>query len=216
MKQKLFFTLLLTASLSLWTTCLQAATQKQKSNLVCFVRFADETDAEHFVTHNFNHYQTLFNGTEAGANTVYNSFLQASYGKLLWTSTFFPQPDADGHIVSYQAQQPRSYYEYKSSINPNGYDADDATAMAARERALVKEIIAYLDANLPADAVIDADGDGLVDNLTIILSGSSAISARYLLWPKRSDLVSASGEFQIGGKRVVGYILTFDRSNAST
>lgn len=190
----------------------QAATM-QKSNVVCFVRFADETDAEHFATNDFSHYQTLFNGSEAGANTVYNYFLQASYGKLQWTSVFFPQPAADGHIVSYQAKQPRSYYEYKSSINPDGYDVDDATVMAARERALVKEIIAYLDANMPADAVIDADGDGLVDNLTIIFSGSSERSARYLLWPKRSDLVSATGEFQIGGKRVVGYILTFDRSN---
>ena len=211
MRTKMYFALLLMAVLSLWTATLQAAELK-KSNVVCFVRFADETDADHFDMHDFAHYQTLFNGTEAGANTVYNYFLQASYGKLQWTSVFCPQP-ADGHIVSYQAKQPRGYYEYKSSINPDGYEEGDATMMAARERALVKEIIAYLDANMPADAVIDADGDGLVDNLTIILSGSSAISARNLLWPKRSDLVSATGEFQIGGKRVVGYILCFDRSN---
>ena len=212
MRKKMHLTLLLLTVLSLWTATLQAAELK-KANLVCFVRFADETDAEHFDMHDFDHYQTLFNGTETGANTVYNYFLQASYGKLQWTSVFSPQPAADGHIVSYQTKQPRGYYENKSSINPNGYDADDATAMAARERALVKEIIEYLDANMSADAVIDADGDGLVDNLTIILSGSSAISARHLLWPKRTDLVSATGEFQIGGKRVVGYILTFDRSN---
>lgn len=208
----MYLTLLLLTVCS-WGTATLRAAELKKANLVCFVRFADETDAEHFAMHDFAHYQTLFNGAEAGANTVYNYFLQASYGKLQWTSVFFPQPASDGHIVSYKTAQPRGYYEYKSSINPQGYDADDATAMAARERALVKEIIAYLDANLPADAVIDADGDGLVDNLTIILSGSSEISARYLLWPKRSDLVSATGEFQIGGKRVVGYILTFDRSN---
>ena len=211
MYRKNYSLLLLLSALLLVGTALHAAPMT-KSNVVCFVRFADETDDEHFSLHDFAHYQTLFNGTETDANTVYNYFLQASYGQLQWTSLFFPQP-AGTAIASYKAQNPRGYYEYKSSINPGGYDADDATAMAARERALVKEIIAYLDETVPADAVIDADGDGLVDNLTIILSGSSAISARNLLWPKRTDLVSATGEFQIAGKRVVGYILTFDRSN---
>ena len=183
-----------------------------KSNLVCFVRFADETADNVFDNYEFAHYQTLFNGTESSANTVYNYFKQASYGKLDWTSVFFPNPNGT-QIVSYQTQYPRGFYQYKSSINPDGYDKDDATAMAARERALVKEIINYLDENLPTETVIDADGDDIVDNLTIILSGPSDISARYLLWPKRSDLVSATNEFVINGKKVVGYILTFDKSN---
>ena len=211
MNRRTYLTLLLLAALFLGNTALYAAAS-QKSNVVCFVRFADETDEEMFDQHDFAHYQTLFNGSEAGANTVYNYFRQASYGQLQWTSVFFPQQSGT-QIVSYKATHARGYYEDKSSINPNGYDAEDPTAMAARERALVKEIIAYLNETVPADAVIDADSDGLVDNLTIILSGPSAISARHLLWPKRTDLVSASGEFQIAGKRVVGYILTFDRSN---
>ena len=183
-----------------------------RSNIVCFVRFADETDSENFAEHSFSHYQNLFNGSETGANTVYNYFRQASYGKMSWTSVFFPAASGDA-IVSYQAQHNRGYYEYKSSINSEGYDADNATEMAARERALVKEIIAYIAENMPAEAVIDANDDGIVDNLTIVLSGSSAISAKNLLWPKRVDLVSATNEFMINGKKVVGYILTFDRSN---
>ncbi|MBR1469748.1 MAG: M6 family metalloprotease domain-containing protein [Prevotella sp.] len=183
-----------------------------KSNLVCFVRFADETDDDVFDNFNFSHYQTLFNGTESGANTVYNYFKQASYGKLDWTSVFYPAPN-DTKIMSYQAQYARGFYQRKSSINPDGYDEDDATAMAARERALVKEIISHLNENVAPETVIDADNDGIVDNLTIVLSGSSEISARNLLWPKRSDLVSATNEFSINGKKVVGYILTFDKSN---
>ena len=183
-----------------------------KSNLVCFVRFADEAAEDVFDNYDFTHYQTLFNGTETGANTVYNYFKQASYGKLDWTSVFYPSPNGTT-IVSYQTQQERGYYQYKSSINPNGYDKDDATAMAARERALVKEIINHMNGNVPSGTVIDADNDGLVDNLTIILSGSSDISSRYLLWPKRADLVSATNEFMINEKKVVGYILTFDKSN---
>ena len=188
----------------------------QKSNLVCFVKFADETDADCFNDHEFAHYETMFNGTETGANTVYNYFKQASYGKLDWTSVFFPAPNGT-KIMSYTAQNARSYYEPQNhggtGNNANGYDRDDATAMAARERALVKEIIAYLNENIGTDAVIDADNDGIVDNLTFIFSGSSDVSARYLLWPKRSDLVSATNEFVIRDKKVVGYIMTFDESN---
>ena len=183
-----------------------------KSNLVCFVRFADEAPADVFDNFDFTHYQTLFNGTETGANTVYNYFKQASYGKLDWNTVFYPAPNGTV-ITSYQTQQERGYYQYKSSINPSGYDKDDATAMAARERALVKEIINHLNGNVPADMVIDADNDGIVDNLTIIFSGISEISSRYLLWPKRADLVSATNEFMINGKKVVGYIFTFDKSN---
>ena len=200
------------AALSLVITAPLFAENLLKSNLVCFVRFADETADNVFDNYDFAHYQTLFNGTESSANTVYSYFKQASYGKLDWTSVFFPAPDGT-KIVSYQTQQKRGYYQYKSDVNPDGYEQGDATAMAARERALVKEIIAHLNENLPTETVIDADGDGMVDNLTIILSGSSDISARYLLWPKRSDLVSATNEFVINDKKVVGYILTFDKSN---
>lgn len=200
------------AALSLVITAPLFAENLLKSNLVCFVRFADETADNVFDNYDFAHYQTLFNGTESSANTVYNYFKQASYGKLDWTSVFFPAPDGT-KIVSYQTQQKRGYYQYKSDVNPDGYEQGDATAMAARERALVKEIIAHLNENLPTETVIDADGDGMVDNLTIILSGSSDISARYLLWPKRADLVSATNEFVINDKKVVGYILTFDKSN---
>lgn len=199
-------------SLSLMMTANLFAQGLVKSNLVCFVRFADEAPGTVFDNFNFTHYQNLFNGTTAGDNTVYNYFKQASYGKLDWTTVFYPNPDGTS-ITSYQTQNERGYYQYKSSINPIGYDKDDATAMAARERALVKEIINHLNGNVPAGTVIDADNDGIVDNFTIIFSGSSEISSKYLLWPKRVDLVSATNEFMINGKKVVGYILTFDKSN---
>lgn len=181
----------------------------KKANVVCFVKFADEADDEMFVDQPFGYYENLFNGTTNGEQTVYNYFKHSSYGLLEWTSVFCPSP-VGTKIASYTAKQPRGYYKYKSSINPDGYDIDDATAMAARERALIKEIIAYLDENIDDDAIIDADGDGLVDNLTIILSSCSDLSSRYLLWPHRSDLVSATGEFTINGKKVVGYLMVFD------
>lgn len=212
MEKKTYLTLLVLAPMLMLATTLRAAEQK-KANLVCFVKFADETDADMFTDQPFSHYQQLFNSSEPGEQSVYNYFKHSSYGQLDWTTSFFPAPDGT-KIQSFTATKPRGYYQEKSSINPDGWG--DATTMAARERALIKEIVAYIDDNLPEGTVVDCDGDGLVDNLTIIVSSCSELGSRHMLWPHRSDLVSATGEFTVNGKRVVGYLLVFDESRQFT
>jgi M6 family metalloprotease-like protein len=182
------------------------------SNLVVFVRFADEDvtgeDAV-FVDHDIDYYNSLFNNDDGDANSVYNYFRKASYGELEWKSSFFPAA-SDKTIVSFQSSMQRNYFKQKSSINDIGYDEGDNTTMAAREQALVKEVIEYLDTNLPESATTDANGDGIVDNLTIVLSGTSDLSNRYLLWPKRSTYILSS---TINNAKVASYLLVFDESN---
>lgn len=209
MKKHVYLTLLLLTSLSMWAAALHAAQQK-KANLVCFVRFADETNGDEdgmFVDHPFTYYEQLFNDQTEGSQSVYNYFKHSSYGQLDWTTSFFPTASGS-QVMSIQTSLPRGYYQEKSSINPDGWD--DATAMAARERALVKEIINYVDKNIGNDVVVDADGDGLLDNLTIVLSSCSELGSRHMLWPHRSDLISSTNEFQIRGAKVVGYLMVFD------
>lgn len=213
MNIKHFLTLLIVTLLFGMPTGLNAAEQK-KANIVCFVKFADETDGTMFVDQPFSYYERMFNGNTEGTQSVYNYFKHSSYGLLDWTTSFFPAPSENSKIMSYTASQPRGFYQEKSSINPDGYD--DATAMAARERALIKEIINYLDQNLPENTTVDADNDGMADNLTIILSSCSDIASRYMLWPHRSDLVSANNEFMIHGKKVVGYLMVFDEARQIT
>ena len=186
MRIKMYLTLLLLTTISMWTATLQAAELK-KANLVCFVRFADETNGGEngmFVDHTFSHYEQLFNDKTPGAQSVYNYFKHSSYGQLDWTTSFFPAAEGE-QVMSYQATQPRGYYQEKTSINTIGWE--DATTMAARERALIKEIIGYLNTNVPSTTVVDADGDGLLDNLTIVISSCSELGSRHMLWPHRSD-----------------------------
>ena len=64
------------------------------------------------------------------------------------------------------------------------YGYEDEIDRAAREQALIKEIASYLSTNLPDDVVLDANNDGIVDNMCIVLSGRSEISNRHLLWPQ--------------------------------
>lgn len=180
------------------------------SNLVCFVRFLDEDNDEMF-ERPFSAYEQLFNDDTQGANSVYNYFREASYGQLAWKSSFFPEA-VDGRVISYRASRERGYYKEKSSINELGYEDD--VDKAAREQALIREVAAWLSDALPEDASLDADGDGIVDNMCIVLSGRSELSNRHLLWPHRSDLALPDEKaIYIKGKKLVGYLMVFDDAN---
>ncbi len=192
---------------------LPASAQKNEgelSNLVCFVRFADETEGNEFEKP-FSDYEQLFNDSSESANSVFNYFQEVSYGKLSWTSAFYPA-NQEGKVIAYTAKNERGYYQEKSSINEEGYT--DEVDRAAREQALIKEIAAHLSENLPDNVVLDANTDGIIDNVTLVLSGRSELSNRHLLWPHRSDLALPDEKaIYIKGKKLVGYLLVFDDAN---
>ena len=192
---------------------LLSAAEKNKgelSNLVCFLRFNDEDNKEQF-DKPISYYETMFNAEVEGANSVYGYFREASYNQLFWKSSFFPQSDGT-QIISYKAKNERGYYREKSSINDLGYSNE--TEKAAREQALIKELAAYLSENLPDDVVIDANNDGLLDNICIIVSGNSDLSSKYMLWPHRSDLALPDEKaIYVKGKKIVGYLMVFNDAN---
>ena len=188
------------------------AAEKNKgdfSNLVCFVRFANEEDDSNSFDHPTSYFEQIFNDETSGANSVYNYFKEASYNQLSWKSVFFPVAQ-DGKVISYHAKYDRQYYREKSSVSPDGYEDD--TEKNAREQALIKEIVTYLSENLPADMNIDIDGNNFVDNLCIIISGRSELSSKYLLWPHRSALQLQDVPL-IHGKKVTEYLMVFDDAN---
>lgn len=179
------------------------------SNLVCFVRFLGES--EEVFEHPSSTYEQLFNDATPGTNSVYNYFYEASYGQLSWKSKLFPAAEND-KILSYQTKREREYYKEKGSINDIGYA--DEVDKAAREQALIREIADYLSSELPDDVVLDADNNGIIDNLCIILSGRSELSNRHLLWPHRSDLALPDEKaIYVKGKKLVGYLMVFDDAN---
>lgn len=180
------------------------------ANLVCFVRFHGENEGNEF-ERSFSSYEQLFNDETSGANSVYNYFREASYGQLSWKSSFFPQGE-DDRVVSYEARQERGYYRVKGEINTIGYE--DEVDRAAREQALIREIAEYLSTALPDDTQLDADGDGVIDNLCIVLSGRSELGSSHLLWPHRSDLALPDEmAIYIKDKRLTGYLMVFDDAN---
>ncbi len=167
------------------------------NNIVIFIRFSDESE----FTDNISSYNALFNTATAGANSMRNYFYEVSYNVLTIPSTFYPTPGTT--VISYQDTQPRNYFKpYNASTNPTGYANN--SERTTREHNLLKRAVDYINGlgQFPAGATIDGDGDGYVDNICFIISGSPTAWST-LLWPHRWSLYTVAS--YINGKRVYDY-----------
>jgi M6 family metalloprotease-like protein len=166
------------------------------NNLIIFIRFSDEAE----FTDSVSYYDSLFNASASGDNSVLNYFLEVSYNQLTVSSTYYPTP-SEGIVVSYQDSQPRAYYQpYNSVTNPTGYSGD--TERTTREHTLLANAVSAISSQVPTSLNIDGDNDGYVDNVIFIVSGSPTGWAS-LLWPHMWSLYSQTA--YINGKRVYTY-----------
>lgn len=148
------------------------------NNLAVFIRFSD--DLEYFRGSTI--YDTMFNSTSSGANSMRNYFGEASYGQLSISTSFYPTPSF-GLVVSYQDSQPRAYYQPYSVSNPTGYPGGDSgVERMIREHTLLVNAVNSIGSQVPANLVIDGDGDGYVDNICFIIKGGPT-GWSSLLWP---------------------------------
>jgi len=161
------------------------------TNLVIFVRFADQTE---FPTPLAN-YEAMHNAEEG--NSVFAYFKEASYGRTEVRSVFFPVSTGTS-VVSYQDPNPRGYYLPKHPVfNSQGYEGD--AQRTDREMTLIANAVAAIASQVPASLPIDTNGDGRVDLVTLIVRGS-ADSGGGLLWPHRWVLQGKNAS--INGKAV--------------
>lgn len=173
------------------------------NNLVVYIRFADDTE----FTIPRTTYDQRFNSLNSSSMRHY--FQEVSYYQLDIISHHFPICDLTTNL-SYQDSHPRSYYQpYHAINNPNGYSGD--TQRRIREHTLLANAVAYIEDEVPADLVIDADNDGYVDNVSFIIRGNAGNWAD-LLWAHRWVLYTY--QVFIHNKRVWDY--TFQPENQSS
>jgi len=175
-------------------------------NLVVFVRCSDDpefTDAASL-------YAASFNGSGAGVNSVYAYFYEISYQQLSVHSRFFPQPGST--IVSWLDTHPRGYYKPRSD-DPLGYA--DESERTSREQLLIRNALEAVKSQIPASLQLDGDGDGLIDNIVIIVQGTPS-AWNTLFWPHAWALYQYA--VTINGKRAYSYSLQLQSfvSNGST
>lgn len=151
------------------------------TNLVVFVRFADDEE----ITHSFDSIDAMFNSREPGYYSVYNYYDAMTYGRIHY-NTVYTSNIQNGVIVSYVDSMPRAYFEPYSESNPIGFLPEEQPFMGVsmREAQLLGRIVSYLDSMHLVDTniVLDGDGDGDIDNISFIVKGGTGEWAS-ILWP---------------------------------
>lgn len=176
------------------------------TNVVCFVKFSDQDyntwfhEKEDQITPPYTYYETFFNDNSENANSVRNYFKTMSYGRVDWIS----------QIVRYEYvdDNPSNYYKPYSESNKIGYTTLE-TILDTRFSALVRKVCKAIEKKIGDDVLLDGNNDGEVDNLTIIINGSSALSSSQVLWPQNRRVTST----EIKGIRVGNVLRVFDGYN---
>lgn len=190
-------------SLLLFATVIPAFAVEKMANVVCFVKFADQVDDEW--KHDFDYYEAMFNDSTEGANSVRNYFHDVSYGKMDWTSAIVK--------VVYVDTRNRTQLCKQSTVAPDGY-TNSVIASMFLEPALVADVCKGIEDAIPDDVELDCDGDGEVDNLTLIINGDSEIGSSHLLWPSNNRSTFSTAKLK--GKKVGNYLKVFDGANGYT
>ena len=182
------------------------------TNLVIFVRFAD--DAE--ITHSFADIDSMFNGKTDGFLSVYNFFKALSYDKIHY-NTVYTNNIQNGQIISYQDVFPRAYFEPYSAWNPIGYQGENPfMGVSMREALLLGRIVRYVDSLHLVDPsiVLDGDGDGDIDNISFVVKGGTGAWAS-ILWPHMEYFPHDSLDYvaTINGVRPNTFNLEFEGSS---
>ena len=187
---------------------INAPTLGSFTNLAIFIRFADEAEW----TAPYATYNQMFNNSAAGASSLYNYFTEASYGAVSITTQLYPVPTIGTNVISYKDLHPRAYYRPYNAATADsiGYQGgDNGSERRDREHALLKAAVDSIGKLIPPGLTFDADGDGYVDNVVFIISGSPT-GWSSLLWPHAWSLYSLTA--MVNGKRVYRYNLQLQAS----
>ena len=178
------------------------------NNIVIYIRFSDEVE----FTDLQSTYTNMFNAS--GVSSLKTYFNEVSYNQLSVNTSFYPT-NTGSTVVSYQDQHPRAYYQpYNAATNPTGYQGgDDGSERTNREHVLLKNAVAAVASQVPADLNIDNDNDGKVDNVCFIVSGSPN-GWSSLLWPHMWSLYSQYA--YINSKRVYTFNFQIQSSTMSS
>ncbi|MBN1351000.1 M6 family metalloprotease domain-containing protein [candidate division KSB1 bacterium] len=171
------------------------------NNIVIFVRFSGENEFNDPIST----YSALMNDSYSGANSMYNYFREVSYNTLTVTSSFYPATSGT-YVVSYQDSYSREYF-MPISMDPQGYDGE--TERRDREHSLLKRAVEFVASQIASSLAIDNDGDGNVDNVCFIASGSPT-GWSHILWPHKWELYSQN--VYINGKKVSTYNFNLQNS----
>lgn len=164
------------------------------NTIVIFVRF----DGANEFYNNRNYFDPLFNSTSQESLKDYVQ--EVSYNQMDISSTFYPICEPTTNL-SVEDDYARDYY-IDIEHEPNGYS--NFTERRDREHGLVTRTVEAIASEVPTGLNLDANNDGNVDHVCIIVQGGSLyVESGDLLWPHQWSLYSEYA--YINGKRVLEY-----------
>ncbi len=177
---KRFYIFLLAAVMLVPAFATAQTTSTELTNLVVFVRFADDEE----IDHPFDSIDAMFNSRQEGYYSVYNYYDAMTYGRIHY-NTVYTSNVQNGVIVSYRDTLPRGAYQPWSETNPIGYQFEiPFMGVCMFEAQLLARILDYVDSLhlVPDSVVLDGNGDGFIDNVSFVVKGGVGEWAS-LLWP---------------------------------
>ena len=179
MRHNITFLLALLLMMPSWSIA-QSET-KELTNLVIFIRFADDEE----IDHSFADIDSMFNCRMLRYYSVYNYYDAMTYGRIHY-NTVYTNNIHDGIIVSYRDTMPRGYFQPYTEANPIGYQLWEQpfVGISMREAQLQARAFHSVDSLglVDSNVVLDGDGDGDIDNVSFIVKGGVGEWAS-ILWP---------------------------------
>lgn len=178
------------------------------NNIMAFVRFSGQGNFPSTPT-----YATYYNSfMSTSQQSLADYYDEVSNGQLDINSYLYPAAGTGGVVLSYQLSHIRGYYSpYNATTNPTGYS--NATEAQNRRRAMVTEIINFLNPDVPDGLDTDTDNDGIIDGLMILFRGSPD-NWGDLLWPAHWSGSYVCGS--INSADVTHYIFEFEGTSPPT
>jgi M6 family metalloprotease-like protein len=172
------------------------------NNIVCFVRFHDQT--EYPASPTYFEFGDLFNSTTQQSLKTY--YQEVSSNQLDISTYLYPGYNPNGWVTSIQLPYNRGYYSpFNAQTNPGGYiNEQDATD---REYVMMVYLISMLDAYVPDNIDVDSDNDNSADGITFVFRGSTDAWGD-LLWPSHVTWQTVLG--YVNGASVYHYIKDFE------
>lgn len=179
------------------------------TNLVLFLRFADDQGTTPNLLNNINNIFHL------GYPNVTEFFHHISYNKIDFQTVYSDQV-RNSQVTHYTDLYNRGYFQPYSPSNPEGYTIPNPIiSISKREAHLIERLCRYVDSLhlVPNDINLDCNGDGDIDNISIIVQGQTGEWAE-LLWPHMEYFPhdSIGYTLTINGKRVNTFNFEFDNS----
>ena len=161
------------------------------NNIVICVGFSDKFN----FTRSADEIEEVMNGVSSTSRSVKNYYKTVSYNQLTVNSNIYPKQTSGTAAVVYKDMHTRNFYRSIANAPDSGWVSYENGGYERLE-GLIKRAFIAASAEIPGTLNIDADNDGYIDNVAIIISGKMETfnDVLYPICGSSKDNLTANGK----------------------